>query len=99
MRFYLVCVVSKQYLVFTAKPGKKGFGDIVELVIIHYSPKPSSIIQRFDTRLRTKDESIATYVGFIKAVVKVCEFGDPLEPMLRGRLVCGLNDDRIQRRL
>ena len=71
MQFYLVCVVSKQYLVFPAKPGEKRFGDIVELVIRHYSPKPSSIIQRFDTRVRTKDESIATYVGFIKAVVKI----------------------------
>ena len=86
-------------LVSPAKPGEKGFIDIVELVTRHYSPKPSSIIQRFkfNTRVRTKDESIATYVASLRQLYFVsC---DTLEAMLRDCLVCGVNDDRIQRRL
>ena len=35
----------------------------------------------------------------VRQLSEVCEIGDILEAMLRDRLVCGVNDDRIQRRL
>ena len=54
---------------------------------------------KFNTQVRTKDESIATYVASVRQLSEFCEFGDTLEAMLRDRLVCGVNDDRIQRRL
>ena len=78
-------------LVSPAKPGEKSFGDIVKLVTRHYSPKPSSIIQRFkfNTRVRTKDETIATYVASVRQLSEFRGFGDTLEAMLRDRLVCG----------
>ena len=85
----------------SSKPGEKSFNDIFELVTNHYNPKPSSIVQRykFNTRVRTKDESIATYMAILRQLSEFCEFGDTLEVMLRDRLVCGVNNDRIQRRL
>ena len=88
-------------LVSPAKPGEECFSDIVKLVTRHYSPKPSSIIQSFkcNTQVRTKDESIATYVASVRQLSEFCEFGDTLEAMLRYHLVCGVNDDRIQRRV
>ena len=44
-------------------------------------------------------ETIASYVAELRALWQTCGFGDSLEDMLRDRLVCGVNDDRIQRRL
>ena len=35
----------------------------------------------------------------LEQLTEFCEFGDTLDKMLRDRLVCGINDDRIQQRL
>ena len=42
---------------------------------------------------------MATFVAELRRLTKYCDFGITLEDMLRDRLVCGVNDDRIQRRL
>uniref|UniRef100_A0A1X7VAB1 Retrotransposon gag domain-containing protein n=1 Tax=Amphimedon queenslandica TaxID=400682 RepID=A0A1X7VAB1_AMPQE len=65
----------------------------------HISPKPSSILQRYEfyTRIRKPTETVATYVSELKAIGEHCDFGDSLEEMIRDRLVCGINNARIQR--
>ena len=67
----------------------------------HFCPKPSFIVQRyrFHTRTRKTTESVATYVAELRAIGEHCAFGDTLEDMIRDRLVCGINNPRIQRRL
>ncbi|KAL5481688.1 hypothetical protein EMCRGX_G021912 [Ephydatia muelleri] len=35
----------------------------------------------------------------LKELARKCEFGDALNDMLRDRLVCGINDERVQKRL
>ena len=67
----------------------------------HYDPKPSSIVQRlkFNTRVRGKEESISTYVAALRELSQHCEYGDTLGEMIRDRLVCGVNHDKIQSRL
>ena len=61
---------------------------------------PSVIVQRykFNIRVRQTGESISTFVAELRALSEYCEFGNTLEEMLRDRLVCGVNEDRIQRR-
>ena len=88
-------------LVAPAKPGDKTYGELVELLSDHHNPPPSEIVQRykFHTKVRGPGESIATFVAELRALGQTCGFGDSLEDMLRDRLVCGVNDDRIQRRL
>ena len=39
------------------------------------------------------------YVSELRALAEYCNFGETLQDMLRDRLVCGINDDRIQGRL
>ena len=39
------------------------------------------------------------FVAGLRRLSEHCQFGTTLEDMLRDRLVCGINDDRIQRRL
>lgn len=74
---------------------------MAELVRNHRNPKPSEIVQRFkfNSRYRKEGESISTYVAELRQLTKHCNFGTALEDMLRDRLVCGINKDRIQRRL
>ena len=40
-----------------------------------------------------------TYVAEFRALAKHCNFGETLDVMIRNRLVCGINDDSIQKRL
>ena len=83
------------------KPGTKSFKEITDKVKEHIQPKPSEIVQRFKfhTCSRQEGESVASYVAQLRNTAQHCNFGDTLDLMLRDRLVCGINDDRIQRRL
>lgn len=91
----LASLVAPQKLV------EVSYADLVKKMTDHQSPPPSEIVQRFKfhTRVRGPRESIATYVAELRALGQHCGFGDTLEDMLRDRLVCGVNDERIQRRL
>ena len=83
------------------KPGEKTYKEIVELVASHLQPKPSVIMQRFkfNSRVRGEGESIADFVAALRQLSEHCAFGDTLQDVLRDRLVCGVKDERIQRRL
>ncbi|KAL9982685.1 hypothetical protein ACROYT_G004758 [Oculina patagonica] len=64
-------------------------------------PKPSAIVQRFkfNTRTQQPGETIAMFLAELRHLTEHCEFGATLDEMLRDRLVCGVHDIRIQRRL
>ena len=83
------------------KPLNKTYAEIVQLVGTHLNPKPSIIVQRyiFHSRSRRDSEPVATYVAELKRLSEHCGFGETLQDMLRDRLVCGINDAGIQRRL
>ncbi len=50
-------------------------------------------------RERVSGESIASYVAALRALGEHCHFGADNNDMIRDRLVCGVNDINIQRRL
>uniref|UniRef100_A0A8C1WPY5 Reverse transcriptase RNase H-like domain-containing protein n=1 Tax=Cyprinus carpio TaxID=7962 RepID=A0A8C1WPY5_CYPCA len=82
-------------------PGEKTYGELINVLKAHYNPKPSEIVQRFkfNSRTRKNGETVADYVAELKKLAQHCEYGATLSQMLRDRLVCGVNDDRMQRRL
>jgi len=101
----LSCYGPKTYtvirgLVAPSKPSEKSYEELKEIVGKHYSPPSSSIMHRlkFNTRVREKGESVASYVAALRQLAEFCEF-ERLNDMLRDRLVCGVNDEQIQRRL
>ena len=53
---------------------------------------------KFNTRARKESESVATYVAELKRLGGHCEFGENINEMVRDRLLCGVNDLRIQNR-
>lgn len=83
------------------KPGDKSFDELVALLTAHFNPRPSEIVQRFrfNSRMRKAGETVTVYVAELRKLAQDCNYGDTLKQMLRDRLVCGVADDRIQRRL
>ena len=103
---FLAVIGPKAYkllgsLVAPGKPGDKSYADVVKLMSDHHNPKPSEIVQRykFHTLVQEPRLPIAKYVAELRSLGQTCGFGGMLEVMIRDRLVCGINDDRIQRRL
>ena len=103
---FLVSVGAKTYklirsLVAPADPKDKSYEELAKLVQDHYMPKPSAIVQRFkfNTRSQQPGENIAMFLAELRHLTEHCEFGTTLDEMLRDRLVCGVRDIRIQRRL
>ena len=64
----------------------------------HFPPKP---VQRFNfhSYIRNHGEPVAIFVAELKKLSEHCGFGDSLNDALHDRLICGINDGRIQRRL
>ena len=88
-------------LLSPAKPSDKTYAELVAKQTEHYSPTPSEVIQhfRFNSRSRKAGESIAAYVAELRHLAEFCNYGDTLDKMLRDRLVHGINNEGIQRKL
>ena len=84
-----------------AKPSEKTFKENVDLLKGHLNPKPLVIAERyrFHKRDQQKNESIAEYIAELRRLAEHCEFGAGLLDALRDRLICGLHNDNIQKRL
>ena len=88
-------------LVSPAKPGVRPYEELIRVMTEHHNPTPSEIVQRykFHSRFRQPGESVATFVAELRSLAEFCNFGQTLDDMLRDRLVCGINEAVIQRRL
>ena len=88
-------------LISPSKPTEKSFDEIVQLMSDHYNPKPTATVQRclFNARSRKPGESVAKFVAELKELAEYCDFGAKLDEMIRDRLVCGISDERWQKRL
>lgn len=88
-------------LISPEKPKDKTYQQVVLVLKNHFHPQPSEIVQRykFDSRTRKPEESVTEYVAELRRLAQSCNYGATLEQMLRDQIVCGINDDRIQRRL
>ena len=75
--------------------------ELSKLAAAHYHPKPSLAIQHFCFNSRTSQagESVAAYLTELKRLSEHCSFCDTFSDMSWDRIVCGIQDQRIQRRL
>ena len=88
-------------LVVPQKPSEVEYKVLLDKTKEYFAPAPSCIVERykFNTRVQQLDELVATYIAQLRALSTYCEFGEMLEDMLHDRIVCGISDTRIQRRL
>lgn len=103
--FLSVCG-SKSYsllrdLIQPRKPTDLTFVQLTTVLTNHFKPKPSVIVQRFKfhSKVRKEGQTVSVFVAELRRLTEFCAFGASLDDMIRDRLVCGINDDRIQRRL
>ena len=77
------------------------FKELVAKMKDHREPKPSVIVQcyQFNLRHRATSETVAEYVAALHKLAEHCNFGDTLDKMLRDRLVCGITNPTVQKRL
>ena len=82
-------------------PKDKSFEALKKILTAHYSPKLIPIAEhfKFHRRNQLESESIAQFVVELKRLALKCEFGVFLEEALRDRLVCGLKNVQIQKKL
>ncbi|XP_046384963.1 uncharacterized protein LOC124155289 [Ischnura elegans] len=83
------------------KPSSKSFEAIVKVLQEHLSPKPSFIVERYKFSQRNQHdyETVAEYLVQLKKLSTHCEFGNRLSDYLRDRLVSGLRNEAIRKRL
>jgi transposase InsO family protein len=88
-------------LVSPAKPTDKSYDDLVKALKDHYNPAASVAVSRFKFHSRNKlaGESVGNYVSELRKLAEDCNFGETLSDMLRDRLLCGINEDNIQKKL
>ena len=88
-------------LISPSKPRDKSYAELTAALQKHFHPTPLVIVERFrfHSRVRKPGESVATFVSELRCLSQFCGFGETLEDMTRDHLVCGINDDSLQKRL
>ncbi|GFV71180.1 transposon Tf2-8 polyprotein [Trichonephila clavipes] len=82
-------------------PSELTYQDIVKLLSEHLNPKPLEMTERFCfyKRKQFEGESIANYCAELQKLSIHCNFGNNLSTMLRDKLVMGLKNENIQKKL
>ena len=75
------------------KPAKESYDTLCKRLCNHFNLKSSEILQR------APGESVLDDVAALRKLANDCKYGDKLEKNLRDRLVCGINQPAIQRKL
>ena len=93
--------MTSQNLITPHNPSVKSFKQLIEVMMKHFCPPPSKIVQRFkfNTQARKPGKSVANYIAELQALSYYCNFGDTLELMLRDRILCGIYYTQTQKRL
>ena len=88
-------------LVAPASPKDKTNTELMDALSAHFSPKPLVVAERyrFHKRDQRPGESIATYVAELRRFARHCNFGTNLDDCLRDRLMCGLSNTHIIKKL
>ena len=88
-------------LLVPSTPGEATVTEIVTLMQEHTKPTPSVIVQRlkFNKRDRQPNESIANFMAALREIAQYCIYGPTLDEILRDRLVSGVQNAVIQKKL
>ncbi|KAM7285346.1 uncharacterized protein ISCGN_032291 [Ixodes scapularis] len=77
-----------------ATPHVKTLGELLATLRSHFSPAPSTLMERFrfNNRSRQDGETLGQFVAALRGLASTCAFGDQLDSLLRDRFVCGINN-------
>jgi hypothetical protein len=99
--FGTIAHTALRNLVAPTTPLEVDYDDIVKKLSDYYMEPTNPMVERchFYDRSRKKGETVSAFLAELRALADKCDFGTNLQTMLRDRLVCGINDDKMQRRL
>ncbi|KAK6179270.1 hypothetical protein SNE40_011672 [Patella caerulea] len=82
-------------------PSTHTYDVLIDTLKRHFTPTPLVIAERYKFHRRDQNdgESVADYMVALRKLSTHCDFGDFLNQALRDRLVCGLKNEVIQKRL
>ncbi|UYV69193.1 K02A2.6-like [Cordylochernes scorpioides] len=82
-------------------PKEYKYEELIEKLVEYFSPRRSIIVEifMFFGRIQKETESVSEYLVEIKRLASTCGFGEFLKESLRDKLVCGLRNAKIQRRI
>lgn len=102
---FLTSVGEETYEVVSAlampkEPGELSYDVIITKLTDYFNPTPNEIVQRyhFNQRVQRKDETLSHFVADLRKLSEHCNFTE-LDKMLRDRIVCGVLDEGLQRKL
>lgn len=82
-------------------PKEYAYFELLKALNNYFEPKRNTIGERFifHRRQQKADESVCDYIVELKSLSQTCNFGDNLEETLRDKLISGVYNTKIQRRL
>ena len=82
-------------------PARLPYTELLNKVSLHFAPKRSVILCRFKFNqcVQEPGQLTADYLTKLKRLAENCDIGPTLNDMLRDRLVCGIRDSALQKRL
>ena len=88
-------------LPFRSDEEKQDINVVLNLWKSHCIGQTNVIYERykFNNRKQESHESIDVYAAALRALAATCEFGELKDEMIRDRLVCGIADNSVRRKL
>ena len=88
-------------LPFASEEEKSNMTKVLELWETHCIGKTNVIYERykFNNRSQEQTESIDTYENALRALAETCDFGALKDQLIRDRIVCGVRDNAVRRKL
>ena len=85
----------------TNTPSEKTLPQIITLLKSHLAPEPNEILERFkfNSRNRKEGETVADYVAELRNLSRNYKYDAKLNEMLRDRIVCGINNSNMQKKM
>lgn len=80
---------------------EKTYGDLAAILKGHFAPKRLLIAEQyqFHNCIQREGERVSTFAANLKHLPSTCNFGTHLNEALHDRLVCGLRNNEIQKKL
>jgi len=88
-------------LAYPQKPKDLTYAEARSLILGHLKPRNFTIKERatFNTLVRKPDQNIKEFIRLLQKQAAKCNFGTGLEDQLRDRLLAGINDADLQKKM
>ena len=88
-------------LISPKEPKEVDIETLIKVMKDHQKPAPSPIVQRFqlNTTYRQSGQTVSEFIADLWSLAEHYDYGASLVDMIRDRIVVGVRDKRIQRRL